>query len=100
GTNTAGLLSSFASVDCDVISLDWRISLDKAWKQIGDKKAIQGNLDPVVLLGDFDLIKKQVDAMFASLPKREGYIFNLGHGVLQTTPMDNIKRLTEYVHGK
>lgn len=104
GTNTAGLLSSFASVDCDVISLDWRISLDKAWKQIGYNKAVQGNLDPVVLLSEFSLIKKQVDAIFASLPQRngylcpEGYIFNLGHGVLPSTPVDNLKRLTAYIH--
>jgi uroporphyrinogen decarboxylase len=100
GTNTAGLLDSFASVNCDVISIDWRMSLAKAWKQIGYKKAIQGNLDPVLMLSDFSLIKKQVDDLFASLPQREGYIFNLGHGVLQTTPVDNLRRLTDYIHQK
>jgi uroporphyrinogen decarboxylase len=100
GTNTAGILEDFASVDCDVIGVDWRISIDKAWKRIGPNKAIQGNLDPVVLLADFDLVKKHVDQIFDSLPQREGYIFNLGHGVLQTTPVDTIKRLTEYVKSK
>lgn len=100
GTNTAGFLSEFSSVSCDVISVDWRVSIDKAWKQIGYKKAIQGNLDPVILLSDFSVIKSKVDDIFSQLPKREGYIFNLGHGVLQATPVDNILRLTEYVHKK
>lgn len=98
GTNTAGLLKSFTSVPCDVVSVDWRVSLTSAWEQIGYDKAIQGNLDPVLLLSDFDTIKRHVDKMFQSLPKREGYIFNLGHGVLPATPMENIIRLTEYVH--
>ncbi len=100
GTNTAGLLTSFASVPCQVISVDWRISIEQAWRQIGLKKAIQGNLDPVLLLGDFSPIKKRVDDIFNSLPKKEGYIFNLGHGVLPTTPVDTILKLTDYVHSK
>lgn len=100
GTNTAGMLSSFAEVSCDVVSVDWRISIDKAWKEINYTKAIQGNLDPALLLSDFSIIRKQVDTIFSSLPKRDGYIFNLGHGVLQQTPVENLKRLTEYVHKK
>ncbi len=100
GTNTAGMLQSFASVDCDVVSIDWRMSISKAWKEIGYTKAIQGNLDPVLLLGEFDLIKKRVDEIFASLPQKEGYIFNLGHGVLPQTSVENLKRLTDYVHSK
>lgn len=98
GTNTAGLLETIASVPCDVISIDWRISIAKAWKEINYTKALQGNLDPVVLFSDFSLIQKQVDSIFSELPKREGYIFNLGHGVLPCTPVENIQRLTEYVH--
>lgn len=98
GTSTAGLLSSFASVNCDVIGIDWRMPLSKAWDVIGFEKAIQGNLDPVLAIGEFPLIKKQIDTIFSSLPKREGYIFNLGHGVLPTTPVDNLKRIVEYVH--
>lgn len=100
GTNTAGLLSTFATVDCDVVSIDWRVSLRKAWHKIGPKKGIQGNLDPVVLLQDFSVVKRKVDEIFTELPKREGYIFNLGHGVLPSTPVDNLIRLTEYVHTK
>ncbi|MDE2025226.1 MAG: uroporphyrinogen decarboxylase [Patescibacteria group bacterium] len=100
GTNTAGILSSFASVPCNVVGIDWRIPLNKAWEQVGLQKGIQGNLDPTLLLGDFSLVKKRVDQIFASLPKREGYIFNLGHGVLQATPVENILKLTEYIHSK
>jgi uroporphyrinogen decarboxylase len=98
GTNTAGMLKAFSSVDCDVVSIDWRMPLAKAWKEIGYKKAVQGNLDPAILAGDFSIIKNRVDYLFDSLPKREGYIFNLGHGVLPMTPVENIKKLTEYVH--
>lgn len=100
GTNTAGMLAKFASPPCDVISVDWRISIAKAWREIGYKKAIQGNLDPVLLYSKFSIIQKQVDEIFSSIPKREGYIFNLGHGVLPDTPVENIQRLTEYVHNK
>ena len=100
GTNTAGLLTSFASVPCDVVSVDWRISIADAWKTIGYKKAIQGNLDPVVLLADFSVIKKHVDTIFASLPEKNGYIFNLGHGVLPITPVENLIKLTNYVQNK
>jgi uroporphyrinogen decarboxylase len=100
GTNTAGMLTSFASVDCDVVSIDWRMPLPKAWQEIGFKKAIQGNLDPVLLLSDFSTIRKRVDVLFESLPTREGYIFNLGHGVLPQTPVLNLKKLTEYIHSK
>ena len=100
GTNTAGMLSDFSSVDCDVVSIDWRMSLTKAWDQIGKEKAIQGNLDPVVLFSEFSYIKKMIDELYESLPTRKGYIFNLGHGVLPATPVENICRLTEYIHGK
>jgi len=100
GTNTAGMLHSFSSVDCDVVSIDWRMPLSKAWKEIGYTKAIQGNLDPAILLGDFSLVKRKVDELFNSLPKKNGYIFNLGHGVLPQTSVENLKRLTDYVHSK
>lgn len=100
GTNTAGMFESFASVDCEVVSIDWRMPIAKAWKALHYKKAIQGNLDPAVLLGDWSLIKRRVDEIFASLPKKEGYIFNLGHGVLPATPTENLKRLTDYIHNK
>lgn len=98
GVNTASLLSTFSHLTCNVIGVDFRVDISYAWKEIGLKKAVQGNLDPALLLADFPLIKKRVDELFDSLPKREGFIFNLGHGVIKDTPVDNLKRLTEYVH--
>lgn len=97
GTNTGAFLKAFSSVKCDVVGVDWRVSLDKAWKEIGLKKAIQGNLDPAILLGDFSVIKEKVDQIFESLPKTDGYIFNLGHGVLPDTPVENLIKLTKYI---
>ena len=100
GTNTSAFLEEFASVECEVVGVDWRLPLDDAWKKIGAGKAIQGNLDPIVVLGDFDLVKQKVDDIFARLPRKEGFIFNLGHGVLPDTPYENLIKLTEYVHAK
>lgn len=100
GTNTTNFLKPFSSVDCDVVSIDWRVALDKAWKITGYDKAIQGNLDPAVLLGSRTFIQKRVDEIFSLLPKREGYIFNLGHGILPATPVENLKSLVEYVQKK
>lgn len=100
GTNTAGMLKTFASVDCDVVGIDWRMPLDKAWREIGFEKSIQGNLDPALLSADFSLIQKRVDHIFTSLPHYGGYIFNLGHGMPPTASVDNVKRLTEYIHSK
>src|SRR6185437_14610735 len=77
GTNTAAMFDSFTSVDCDVIGVDWRMDISKAWREIKYTKAIQGNLDPALLLGDWSLIKKRVDKIFDSLPQRNGYICNL-----------------------
>lgn len=99
GTNTAAFLDVFASVDCDVVGIDWRMPIAKAWQMIGNK-AIQGNLDPIVLLSDFPIVKQKVDTIFDTLPKRVGYIFNLGHGVLPDTSVETLKRLVEYVHEK
>lgn len=98
GTNTAGLYGSFTSVNCDVISIDWRMPIATAWKEMKYKKALQGNLDPVLLMQEFSIIKNQVDNIFSTLPQREGYILNLGHGVLPGTPVDNLRKLVEYVH--
>jgi len=101
GTNTQVFLEDFASVDCEVVGVDSRIAVGVAWQRIGKNKAIQGNLDPTVLLCDFEVIKKKVDDIFAGIGgKRDGFIFNLGHGVLPQTPLENLIKLTEYVHGK
>ncbi|HSX09657.1 MAG TPA: uroporphyrinogen decarboxylase [Candidatus Saccharimonadales bacterium] len=99
-TNTAAIFDSFASVDCDVISVDWRMPLAATWKELNYKKAIQGNLDPALLMADWPFIKKRVDEIFTSLPRTNGYIFNLGHGVMPSTPVETLKKLTDYIHSK
>jgi len=99
GTDTAGLLADFTDVDCEVVGLDWRIDLARA-KQITGSKSLQGNLDPTVLLADPKTIHAHVDSMLDSLPTRDGFIFNLGHGVLPETDDAKLKELVEYIHGK
>lgn len=99
GTNTGAMLTDFANVDCEVIGVDWRIDLSSAISLIGSK-ALQGNLDPAVLLGDQTTIEKKVDAMLDDLPSYTGYIFNLGHGILPETDDLKVKKLVDYVHQK
>ncbi|MDO8518006.1 MAG: uroporphyrinogen decarboxylase [bacterium] len=99
GTNTAGLLADFARVDCEVIGVDWRISLAAAQTLVGGK-ALQGNLDPAVLLGGQQTIEKKVDELLGELPSHTGYIFNLGHGILPETDDQKVKKLVEYIHAK
>ena len=99
GTDTAGLLPDIATLDCEVIGLDWRVDLDRA-KTITGAKAIQGNLDPAVLLAGEPTIHAQVDRMFDSLPSHTGFIFNLGHGVLPATDDQILRKLVEYIHAK
>ena len=99
-TNTTAFLKRFADVECDVVGIDWRLSIKDAWEIISPKKAIQGNLDPAVLLADFPTIRKKADGILADVAGRPGFIFNLGHGVLPETPAEHLLRLTEYIHGK
>lgn len=98
-TNTAGFLADFASVDCEVVGIDWRIELAAAKRIVGGK-VLQGNLDPALLLSDWDIIRARVDETVASIDPHRGYIFNLGHGVLPETNDATLKRLVEYLHEK
>jgi len=82
----------------DVIGIDWRINLDEAWKRIGYDKGVQGNLDPVSLYGSKDYIKRRVKDILDRAENRNGHIFNLGHGILPTTPIDNAKFMIDTVH--
>jgi len=81
-----------------VIGVDWRIRLDDAWRAIGYDRAIQGNLDPVALLTDRTEIRRRATEILAQAAGRQGHIFNLGHGVLPQTPVDNVVALVEAVH--
>lgn len=97
-TNNAGLLELMSRAGGDVIGIDWRINIDQAWKRIGYDKAIQGNLDPAILLGSTEEIKKRVKLIIKLTEGHNGHIFNLGHGVLPTTPEFNVKALVDMVH--
>jgi uroporphyrinogen decarboxylase len=98
GTNTTLLLEAFSSLGPEVVGVDWRIPLDDAWKRLGPGRAIQGNLDPGVLLGPPELVAARTKDVLARAGGRPGHIFNLGHGVLPDTPVDNLKRLVDLVH--
>ena len=98
GTGTAPFLELFREAGGDVISVDHQIRLDHAWKQVGQDVAIQGNLDPLVLCGPTDQLKVQVKRILDQAEGRPGHIFNLGHGVLPPTPVDNVIRLIDLVH--
>jgi uroporphyrinogen decarboxylase len=81
-----------------VIGVDWRVPLDQAWERLGDV-ALQGNLDPAVLLTSPDIVESQAREILDQANGRRGHIFNLGHGVLPPTPLENVERLVEFVHG-
>ena len=98
GTNTNGMLDLIRDAGGDVIGVDWRIRLDTAWKQLGSQVAIQGNLDPVALFADWDALKERAKIILDQVKGKSGHIFNLGHGILQHTPVDNVRRLVDFVH--
>lgn len=98
GTNTATLLPLMKHDGGTVIGADWRIHLDEAWALIGSDYAIQGNLDPAVLLGPWEHVRTQAAAVLDRAAGRPGHIFNLGHGIHPQTPVDNLERLVEFVH--
>ncbi len=98
GTNTAGLLESIASSGADIVSLDWRVPLDAGWTRAGANLGVQGNLDPAVLLGPAELVRQRVGDVLRRAGGRAGHIFNLGHGVLPETPLENLQLAVETVH--
>ncbi len=98
GTNTSGMLGLIRDAGGDVIGVDWRIDLMQAWQQLGDNVAIQGNLDPVALFADWEPLKQQAQAILDQVGNRPGHIFNLGHGILPETPVENVRQLVDFVH--
>jgi uroporphyrinogen decarboxylase len=98
GVNTATLLSDMKEDGASVIGVDWRIPLDEAWEIIGGDHAVQGNLDPAVLLGPSDVIEREVTAVLDRASGRLGHIFNLGHGLLPQTPVEGVERAIDCVH--
>jgi uroporphyrinogen decarboxylase len=98
GTGTGSLLELQRDAGGDVIGLDWRVELDGAWDRLGPEVAIQGNLDPVVLLAEPGEIRRQAGRILEQARRRPGHIFNLGHGILPTTPVDSVRALIDFVH--
>jgi uroporphyrinogen decarboxylase len=98
GTGTGALLPAMREAGGDVIGLDWRVDLDTAWATIGHDVAVQGNLDPAVLLASPSVILRKAQAILARAGGRPGHIFNLGHGVFQQTPVDHVRALVDAVH--
>ena len=80
-----------------VVGVDWRIPLDVAWKRIGHDCAVQGNLDPAILLADPEIIREEVAELLSSVKGLDGHIFNLGHGIHKETPVDHVIALVESV---
>jgi len=97
-TSSSTLLERMKKAGGDVIGVDWRIDLREAWTRIGHEIAIQGNLDPVMLLAPTDVMEKAVQSILDRAEGRPGHIFNLGHGILPNTPVDQVAALVEIVH--
>jgi len=97
-TGTGTLLDQIKDLGSDVVSIDWRINLDKAWQEIGHDRAIQGNLDPLLLFAPWREVQAHTDEILRQANNRPGHIFNLGHGILPGTPVETVRRLTDYVH--
>lgn len=99
-TGTSAMLDQVAALGSDVVSVDWRVRLDRAWQTLGPDRAIQGNLDPLLLFAPWREVAAQADEILAQAGGRPGHIFNLGHGILPGTPVETVARLAEYVHEK
>lgn len=100
GTETGGMLDLIREAGGDVIGVDWRMPLDVAWRQLGAGVAVQGNLDPAALFAPWPQVQQRAAQVLdaARSVGRPGHIFNLGHGILPGTPVDNVRRLADFVH--
>jgi uroporphyrinogen decarboxylase len=87
-----------AETGAEVIGLDWRVPLDEGWSAVGHKRAVQGNLDPALLFASWKELKQRAEHILRLADGRPGHIFNLGHGILPYTPVDNVKNLAQFVH--
>ncbi len=97
GTDSATLLPSMKETGAEVVGLDWRIPLDEGWGRMNFQGAVQGNLDPVVLFAEWKEIERRAKDILQRAAGRPGHIFNLGHGILPETPVENVKRLCKFV---
>jgi uroporphyrinogen decarboxylase len=100
GVGTGSILRDLREAGGDVIGADWRTPLDEAWDRIGRDRAIQGNLDPTLLLGPIERALAGTDDVLSRAGGRPGHIFNLGHGILPSTPLEHVQAVARHVHQK
>ena len=100
GTGTATLLELMKEAGGTVMGVDWRISLKETWRRLGSNTPLQGNLDPVALLAPRDRLEEKVDQVLEQADGHSGHIFNLGHGILPQTPLENVEAVVQWVHAK
>ncbi len=98
GTGTGALLHDMKAAGGDVIGLDWRVELGSTWDALGADVSVMGNLDPLTLLGPPEVMEREARRILDEANGRAGHIFNLGHGVLPQTPVENVVRLVDFVH--
>jgi uroporphyrinogen decarboxylase len=97
GVETAGLLTQMAATGSDVIGLDWRQPLDEGWRAVGPGHAVQGNLDPITLFAPIEILELRVREILRAANGRPGHIFNLGHGIVPSTPVENVQAVVKMV---
>jgi uroporphyrinogen decarboxylase len=97
GVETAGLLTQMAATGADVIGLDWRQPLDEGWRTVGHGHAVQGNLDPITLFAPVEVLELRVKEILRAANGRPGHIFNLGHGIVPNTPVENVQAVVKMV---
>ena len=97
GVDTASLLPTFRETGADVLGLDWRIPLDAARQTLGPNVAVQGNLDPITLFAPPEVLRTRVEEILTLNANRPGHIFNLGHGIVPNTPVDNVIEVVKWV---
>jgi uroporphyrinogen decarboxylase len=98
GASTGALLESMREAGGSVIGVDWRIPLDAAWERVGFNRAIQGNLDPIVLQAPWNVVQRETEAILKRASGRPGHVFNVGHGLHPKTPPDTLERLVAFLH--
>ncbi|HEX6508621.1 MAG TPA: uroporphyrinogen decarboxylase [Chloroflexota bacterium] len=98
GTSTGALLEAMRDAGSSAIGVDWRIPLDVAWERVGHYRAVQGNLDPIVLLSPWEIVRRESEAILRRAGGRPGHVFNVGHGLHPQTPPDQLERLVAFIH--
>jgi uroporphyrinogen decarboxylase len=99
GFNTAWLVLDLRAAGGWLLGVEWRTPIGAAWERIGHDRGIQGNIDPLLLVGPREIAAKRAREILAEVGGRPGHIFNVGHGIVPETPVDNVKAMVDLVHG-